>query len=74
MLARMSQSRLYRPVTNTELVVNALARWPEREAFRQDERGWTYAETARLIASFAAVFQGRGLERGQGIVNTPLDL
>ena len=67
MLARMAGDHLYRPVTNTELVVNALGRWPERVAFRQDDRSYTYAETASRIASFAAVFRGRGLERGQGM-------
>ncbi len=63
----MSGSDLHRPITHTELVINALRRWPAREAFRQDGRSWSYAETADLLARFARVLHDRGLWRGQGV-------
>ena len=53
----VSGPSLHRPITHTELVVSALARWPAREAFRQDGRAWSYAETADLVSRFAALFQ-----------------
>ena len=58
---------LHRPITHTELVVSSLARWPAREAFRQDGRAWSYAETADLVSRFAALFQQRGLARREGV-------
>ncbi|MBW2229197.1 MAG: AMP-binding protein [Deltaproteobacteria bacterium] len=63
----MSGSDLHRPITHSELVVNSLKRWPDRQAFRQDGRSWTYAESADLLARFARVLQERGLEPGQGV-------
>ena len=45
----MSTNELYRPITHSELIVNSLRRWPNREAFSQDGVSWTYRETeARL--------------------------
>jgi len=58
---------LHRPITHTELVVSSLRRWPSREAFRQDGRSWTYAQTADRLARVARVLRERGLERGQGV-------
>jgi fatty-acyl-CoA synthase len=63
----MSSPSLRRPITHTELVVGSLARWPAREAFRQDGRSWSYAETADLVSRFAALFQQRGLGRREGV-------
>ncbi|HKK53609.1 MAG TPA: AMP-binding protein, partial [Myxococcota bacterium] len=63
----MRQSELHRPVTHTELVVNSLKRWPSREAFRADDRSFTYAQTGEMLARFARVMQQRGLERGHGV-------
>jgi fatty-acyl-CoA synthase len=63
----MSGADLHRPTTHSELVVNSLARWPSREAFRQDGRAWTYAQTADQVARFAALFGQRGLARGEGV-------
>ena len=47
--------------------MSSLARWPAREAFRQDGRAWSYAETADLVSRFAALFQQRGLGRREGV-------
>ena len=44
----MSTSALHRPVTHTELVVNSLARWTSREAFRDDGRSYSYAQKNNL--------------------------
>ena len=63
----MGSNDLHRPLTNSELVVNALSRWPGREAFRQDGRSISYAESAAHIASFARVMEERGLAKGQGV-------
>jgi len=60
-------SDVHRSLCHTELVMNALGRWPAREAFRQDGRAWTYAETADLVSRFAAIFRQRGLGFGQGM-------
>lgn len=60
-------SGLYQGVTHTELVVGALRRWPDREAFRQDGRSLTYAQTADLIARVVAVLRERGFQRGAGV-------
>ncbi len=58
---------LHQGVTHTELVVSALRRWPRREAFRQDGRSLTYAQTADLLARVVAVLHQRGLRRGAGV-------
>jgi fatty-acyl-CoA synthase len=63
----MSGSHLHRPITHNELVLNALRRWPRREAFRQDGRSWSYAQSADLLARVARVFRDRGLGPGQGV-------
>ena len=63
----MPDPRLHRPVTHSELIVNALRRWPDREAFRQDGASWTYRETAARLARFVRVFREYGLGRGQGL-------
>jgi fatty-acyl-CoA synthase len=63
----MSQSNLHRPITHSELLVNALRRWPARDAFRQDGESWTYAATADRLARSVRVLRDRGLGRGQGL-------
>jgi fatty-acyl-CoA synthase len=49
------------------MIVNALRRWPDREAFRQDGLSWTYRETAARLARHVRVLRDQGLGRGQGI-------
>ncbi len=63
----MSKTDLHRPLTHTELVVNSLRRWPSREAFKADDRSYTYAQAADMLARFARVLQERGLGHGEGI-------
>ncbi len=63
----MSQTALHRPTTHSELLVNSLRRWPNREAFRQDGVSWTYRETEARLARFVRVLVDKGLGRGQGV-------
>ncbi|MEM7411811.1 MAG: AMP-binding protein [Myxococcota bacterium] len=63
----MGAEALHRPITHTELVLNALSRWRDREAFRQDGESVRYAEAADQVRRFAAVFRDCGLGRGEGI-------
>lgn len=63
----MTTTDLHRPITHSELVVNALRRWPSREAFRQDGLSWTYRETEARLARVVRVLQEKGLGRGEGI-------
>ncbi len=63
----MSSTDLHRPITHTELVVNSLRRWPSREAFKADDRSYTYAQAGDMLARFARVLKERGLGRGQGV-------
>ena len=41
---------LHQPVRYTDLVLDALRRFPERVAFRQDGRDLSYVQTADLLA------------------------
>ena len=63
----MSMNELYRPITHSELIVNSLRRWPNREAFRQDDTSWTYRETEARLARVVRVLQSCGLGRGEGV-------
>ncbi|HYB42699.1 MAG TPA: AMP-binding protein, partial [Candidatus Methylomirabilis sp.] len=58
---------LHETARYTDLIRVALARFPERVAFRQDGRDVTYAETADLLGRWVAALGRRGLARGQGI-------
>ncbi|HMS78437.1 MAG TPA: AMP-binding protein [Burkholderiaceae bacterium] len=51
--------------TQLDLVLGALRRYPDREAFRQDDRGFTYREIADLLGRWGAVLARLGVgERG----------
>jgi fatty-acyl-CoA synthase len=63
----MLQTDLHRPITHSELIVNSLRRWPNREAFRQDGVSWTYRETEARLARFVRVLRAKALGRGQGV-------
>jgi fatty-acyl-CoA synthase len=54
-------------VTYGAIILGALRRFPDRIAFRQDERALTYRQTADLLARWITLFTHRGLARGQGI-------
>lgn len=49
------------------LVLRALARFPDRVAFRTPERGVRYAEAADFIGRVQAVLLAQGLRRGQRV-------
>ena len=51
----------------SQVVLNALRRFPERIMFIQDDRSWTYREMQDAIAQWVALLQGRGLQRGGGV-------
>jgi fatty-acyl-CoA synthase len=53
--------------TQLDLVLGALRRFPDREAFRQDDRGWRYREVADLLARWAAVLKRVGVGPGGGV-------
>jgi fatty-acyl-CoA synthase len=52
---------LHAAVTYGEIILTALRRFPDRIAFRQDDRTLTYRETADLLARWITVFTERGL-------------
>lgn len=60
-------TKLHEPVTHAQLTVDALRRWPAREAFRQDGVSITYAQAGNLLARYVAMLRERGLAIGQGI-------
>src|SRR6185369_6594924 len=54
---------LHQPVRYTDLVLDALRRFPERVAFRQNGRDLSYAQTADLLARWMTILQQRRFER-----------
>jgi hypothetical protein len=54
---------LHQPVRYTDLVLDALRRFPERVAFRQDGRDLSYARTADLLARWVTILRRRRFER-----------
>jgi fatty-acyl-CoA synthase len=58
---------LHRSARYTDLVLDALRRFPERVAFRQDGRDLSYAQTADLLARWVTILRQRRFEPGQGI-------
>ena len=53
--------------TQLDLVLGALRRFPDREAFRQDDRGYRYREIADTMARWATVFTRLGVGPGTGV-------
>lgn len=64
-----------RSVTYDQLIIEALARHPEREAFVHGDRRVTYAETAESMSRIQQVLRSRGIVPGSGVgalsVNIP---
>jgi len=54
-------------VTYGEIILTALRRFPDRVAFRQDDRTLTYRRTADLLARWITLFTQRGLSQGHGV-------
>lgn len=54
-------------VNYSDMIVEALSRYPEREAFVLGERRITYRETARQIGRFMQVFAARGIGAASAI-------
>jgi fatty-acyl-CoA synthase len=50
-----------------DLIVEALSRYPEREAFRWDGGAMTYAEAADLTSRLTQLLASRGVGRGDGV-------
>jgi fatty-acyl-CoA synthase len=64
-----------RGTTYDRLIIEALERYPEREAFVHGERRMTYAETAASMSRIQQVLEDRGIRHGSGVgalsVNIP---
>ncbi len=58
--------RMYESSTHLELILGALRRFRDREAFRQDDESYTYGEMADRLARWAAVFHRLGAHAGEG--------
>jgi fatty-acyl-CoA synthase len=54
-------------VSYNALIVEALGRYPEREAFVIGRRRITYAESAAAVSSFVAMFEQRGVRQGNSV-------
>ena len=54
-------------ITYSDLIVEALARYPHREAFVAGDRRITYGQAANLIAQFAATFNQCGVGAGDSV-------
>ncbi len=53
--------------TYTQVVLNALRRFPDRELFVDPHRTWTYRETADALSQWITLLTQRGLENGEGV-------
>ncbi len=51
----------------TQVVIDALRRFPERDAFVDRHRTWTYAETAAELSRWITLLQRRGLGHNEGV-------
>jgi fatty-acyl-CoA synthase len=60
-------TRLHDGITYGQIVLTALQRFPDREAFRQDGRAITYRQAADRLARWTAVLQQRGFRPGEGV-------
>ena len=58
----MSDGAIY-----SQVVLNALRRFPEHTMFIQDDRSWSYAEMTTAIAKWVALLGERGLPFGGGV-------
>jgi fatty-acyl-CoA synthase len=54
-------------VTYAQLILNTLSRYPEREAFVQDGRTYTYAQALDLLRRIRTVFANHGVGPGSAV-------
>lgn len=54
-------------VSNNQLVVDALTRFPQRTAFITGDRSYTYRQTADLIGRMVTVLHAMGVKHGSGV-------
>lgn len=54
-------------VNYTDVIVEALTRFPRRTAFVQGDREYTYAETAAMISQFMQALDAGGIRAGVGV-------
>ncbi len=53
--------------TYTQVVLNAIRRFPDRELFIDPHRTWTYRETAEALSQWITLLRERGLRHGDGV-------
>ena len=58
---------LHRPQTASDLILQALRRWPDRVAFVEDERELTYRQTLDLVARIGQVLREAGVDHQEGV-------
>jgi fatty-acyl-CoA synthase len=51
----------------SQVVLNALRRFPDRTMFIQDEQSWTYRDMLDAIAKWVALLRARDLQMGGGV-------
>src|SRR5262249_2356975 len=58
---------LHDSATVGDLVTSVLRRFPDRVAFRQDGKEWTYRQTEDVLVRWVALLVARGLRPGEGV-------
>jgi fatty-acyl-CoA synthase len=58
---------LHDPTTHQDLILSSLRRFTNKVAFRQDERSYSYAQVADLLARWITVLRQLGLRDGDGV-------
>src|SRR5690348_4187519 len=58
---------LHDSATVGDLVTSVLRRFPDRVAFRQDGKEWTYRQTEDALVRWVALLLARGLRPGEGV-------
>ena len=59
---------VYQGGTIGDMILSAIDRFPERVAFIEDGRQWTYRQLGQQIARAIGAFRALGLRRGDGVV------
>jgi fatty-acyl-CoA synthase len=64
----INQDALYSSGLIGDVIISALARFPDRIAFVSDEKSLTYRETAQAISRASQWLKSKGLQRGDTVV------